>query len=618
MLYAIVSDIHGNYNAWAAVLEDIRRIGAERIVCLGDVVGYGPEPGRCVQSIRDVSHACILGNHDAVVTKRLDSRAFNEHARKLIEWTELQLNPEEIDYLNQLEYEFAEDCFRCVHGDCDAPQEFNYIVDCEDAQLTWDNTVEHIVFCGHSHLPAIFISSMVNNETCSLPAQDFSLEAQNRYIVNVGSVGSPRDDDLRASYVLFDSETKSVFFRRIGYNFEEFRERVRFVGLNENDVPLLCYVLEDEQAEEVALEEEITKAEIVVSNEASDLAKTVMLHQIDLSSVLNKSTKPKSLGKLSPEVFAAAKKQIVIKKYVPPTRPIAQNASKPTIASSNTTVLSHKPGVRTNKAAANLSLSNKPNSAPKHAATKAGANSRYLRQINAAEKAPAKKFIFGAIAGLILLILVTVIFASTSSDRGSNIVRYPDSDITIVRVEDKEATANLLSDIWMSSGNPDSIAPYRITTANYVNIYFDNIDGMYGSELIFHNVEKYTAPMRFESPYVEIDPKGKYLILAKVYFDESNSAGDITMQLVHADADNLQKALPSENIIKFHKTEIAKSLYKKGDIPKCFEYRPSKAGWWLAKRTVEGRELKRYMRVMVRGHFTGRISIGGISIQRVD
>ena len=243
MLYAIVSDIHGNYNAWAAVLEDIRDIGVDRIICLGDIVGYGPEPGRCVQSIRDVAHACILGNHDAVITKKLDSRAFNDHARKLIEWTELQLNSEEIDFLHQLDYEYSEDCFRCVHGDCDAPKEFNYIVDCEDAELTWNKTKEHIIFCGHSHLPAIFATTSNGDEMCSVPAQDFTLDNTNRYIVNVGSVGSPRDDDLRASYVVFDSATKSVFFRRVGYDFNDFRERVRFVGLNECDVPLLCYVL---------------------------------------------------------------------------------------------------------------------------------------------------------------------------------------------------------------------------------------------------------------------------------------------------------------------------------------------------------------------------------------
>jgi hypothetical protein len=170
----------------------------------------------------------------------------------------------------------------------------------------------------------------------------------------------------------------------------------------------------------------------------------------------------------------------------------------------------------------------------------------------------------------------------------------------------------------MSSGNPDSLAPYRLTTSDSVNIYFDNIDGMYGSELIFHNTSNDVAPIRFESPYVEIDPKGKYLILAKVYFDEANSAGDVLLQVVHANKDNLHNVLPNEEIIDFHKREISKSLYKKGGIPKCFEYRPSKAGWWLAKRTVEGRELKEYMRVVISGRFTGRISIGGISIQRID
>ena len=612
MLYAIVSDIHGNYTAWAAVLEDIRSIGVERIVCLGDVVGYGPEPGRCVQSIRDVAYACILGNHDAVVTKKLDSRAFNEHARKLIEWTELQLNPEEIEYLSTLNYEFSEENFRCVHGDCDAPHEFNYIVDCDDARLTWNKITEHIVFCGHSHLPAVFVTTRDGSEMCSLPAQDFSLEEQNRYIVNVGSVGSPRDDDLRASYVLFDSETKSIFFRRICYDFNEFRERVRFVGLNESDVPLLCYVLEEEPAEDVALEHEITKSEIVVSNESSDLAKTVCLHQIDLSDILKaESPLPKqdtSKGKLS------FKKPIIIKKQSGAAN--QQTSSAATPAKNNMTVLSHKPGVRKSKINANLVATRDANGSRSRAPQ--AQESKYLRKVNAAEQAPAKKLIFSVVIGIILLMVVGMVYSSTHGNRKGKIARYHHSTPEIYHADAFAEKQNLLPEIWMSSGNLESLYPYQYTTSDRVKVSFDNIDGMYGSELIFHNVENAYSQLCFETPYVKIDPKGKYLILAKVYYDESNYAGNIYMQLVNANESELAKALPSEKMVEFHKKEISKTLYKNQDIPKCFKYRPSKAGWWLAKRTVEGRELKEYIRIIIRGEFKGRVSIGGISIQRVD
>lgn len=615
MLYAIVSDIHGNYNAWAAVLEDARAIGVSRIVCLGDVVGYGPEPGRCVQSIRDVAHACILGNHDAVVTKKLDSFAFNDHARKLIEWTELQLNPEEIDYLAQLDYQFSEGCFRCVHGDCDAPEEFNYIVDCSDAKLTWKNSTEHIVFCGHSHLPAVFVTTKNYEEMCSLPPQDFTLEDSNRYIVNVGSVGSPRDDDLRASYVLFDSETKSVFFRRVCYDFNEFRERVRFVGLNESDVPLLCYVLEEEPAEHVALEEEISKSEIIVTNEASDLAKTVHLHEVDLSDILKNSAAAKFANKTNAMGAgpSTTKRQIVIKKQQ--SSPEGQNTQQPAQASNSgaTKVLPHKPGIRINKNAKS-ELGKQPAQQNKKPAP---TDSKYLRHVNAAERAPAKPFIWVAIIGLILLMFVGIFCTTTTTDRG-HIIKYPNANLEVLHTQDKLILENLLPEIWMSSGNPNTISPYRLTAADYVNIYYDNIDGMYGSELILQNVEKQHQPICFETPYVEIDPKGKYLVLAKVYFEQDNFDGRISMQLVHANSYELYSALPSEEVINFHKKEISKKLYKTKDIPKCFKYRPSTAGWWLAQRTVEGRELKENMRVIIRGNFKGRISIGGISIQRID
>lgn len=616
MLYAIVSDIHGNYNAWAAVLEDARAIGVGRIVCLGDVVGYGPEPGRCVQSIRDVAHACVLGNHDAVITKKLDSIAFNDHARKLIEWTELQLNPEEIDYLNQLDYDFSEDCFRCVHGDCDAPHEFNYIVDCDDAKLTWERTSEQIIFCGHSHIPAVFVATNNYEEMCALPPQDFSLEDSNRYIVNVGSVGSPRDDDLRASYVLFDSETKSVFFRRVCYNFDEFRARVKFVGLNENDVPLLCYVLEEEPADHITLEEEISKAEIVVTNEASDLAKTVHLHEIDLSDILKNANAP-TLGNIkgnASSVKNSKKLKIFIKKENNQTAKETKNFKEASKAEAPT-LLHHKPGARTNKAV----LTEKNNSHSNNSKNKSGPTleSKYLRHVNAAERAPAKLYIFIAVLVLIIIVFASVFYTSAFPNQG-HVVRYPNENLTIVKTHDKSELENLLPEIWMSSENHNTIAPYRLTTSDKVIVSFDNIDGIYGAELILQNVENQFHQICFESPYIEIDPKGKYLILAKVFFEHDNIDGDLTMQLVHSDDSNLYSALPSEKITKFYKKEISKKLYKTKDIPKCFKYRPSSAGWWLAQRTVEGKELNKYMRVIVRGNFKGRISIGGISIQRID
>lgn len=607
MLYAIVSDIHGNYNAWTAVLEDIQAIGVGRIVCLGDVVGYGPEPGRCVQSIRDVAHACVIGNHDAVVTKKLDSFAFNDHARKLIEWTELQLNPEEIDYLGQLDYEFSEDCFRCVHGDCDAPEEFNYIVDCSDAKLTWLKANEHIVFCGHSHLPAIFVTTKNYEEMCSLPAQDFTLEDNNRYIVNVGSVGSPRDDDLRASYVLFDSDTKSVFFRRVGYNFDDFRERVHFVGLNEEDVPLLCYVLESEPAEHITLEQEITKSEIVITNEASDLAKTVQLHQIDLSEILKTSSVTKFTNNNSRIGFGVSKKPIIIKKGN-----IVGQQNEDSSTYQAKTVLKHKPGVRANKLNSVSNINNGENQSS--SSTKSVAPQKNKKKVN---YFPVRKCIF--ILGLSLIMFLFIyLFAVNEDENNQNTILYTNNELEVYFDPDASPTENLLPTIWMSSSNYESLSPYRLTTENNVNVYFDNIDNMYGRELIFQNIGQSLVDICFESPYVPIDPKGKYLILSKVYFEEGNFDGDISMFIVNADDSDLQTATPSGKKIKFFKREISKKLLRTGDIPLCFRNRSSKDGWWLAQRTIEGKKLKQYMRVVIRGNFKGRISIGGISIQRID
>ncbi|MFC1452352.1 metallophosphoesterase family protein [Verrucomicrobiota bacterium] len=231
MRYAVVSDIHANLQAWNAVLLDIRSMGIDRIVCLGDVVGYGPNPAQVLRSVhRNVDHL-VLGNHDAVVCGKMDEALFNERAREIIVWTRQQLNREAVGFLRTLPLSLMADWFRCAHGEFSEPEAFNYVIDPQDAVPSWERVEEQLLFIGHSHQPAIFLLGQSRTPRVVEP-QDFALEAEKRYLVNVGSVGQPRDGDPRSSYCIFDEVEASVCWRRIPFDLDEYRAALDKAGVS--------------------------------------------------------------------------------------------------------------------------------------------------------------------------------------------------------------------------------------------------------------------------------------------------------------------------------------------------------------------------------------------------
>ncbi len=238
MRYAIVSDIHGNLSAWNTVLTDIALRQVDRIICLGDVVGYGPEPAEVLKSVYERVHLMVLGNHDAVVAERMSADTFNDRARRMIVWTQEQLGTKAKDFFDALPLVLKGDNFRCVHGDFSDPAVFNYIETPEEATASFDAVSEQLLFCGHSHQPGIFVIG-TKGIPHALDPQDFTLELGKRYIVNVGSVGYPRGGDPRASYVIFDEEAGSVRFFKISYDFEAFCAAAARKHLGSDEIPLL-------------------------------------------------------------------------------------------------------------------------------------------------------------------------------------------------------------------------------------------------------------------------------------------------------------------------------------------------------------------------------------------
>lgn len=231
MRYAIVSDIHANMQAWNAVLLDIRSSKVDRIICLGDIIGYGPHPAEVLQSVyANVDHL-VLGNHDAVICGKLDASLFNESAREIILWTKDHLAGDALKFLQSLPLSLHGGFFRCAHGDFAEPAAFNYVIDPEDALPSWQAVDEHLLFVGHTHQPAIFLLGQSGTPRVVDP-QDFALEPEKRFLVNVGSVGQPRDGEARACYCIFDTNDNSVRWRRIPFDLDAFREDLDKAGVS--------------------------------------------------------------------------------------------------------------------------------------------------------------------------------------------------------------------------------------------------------------------------------------------------------------------------------------------------------------------------------------------------
>lgn len=220
MIYAVLSDIHANATALRKVMEDAWAQGATQIVCLGDVVGYGPEPARSVAMLRIEKAMVIAGNHDDAVSGRLDPTEFTDFAADAVSRHREALRDDEKEWLGALPYlANIEGDAVCVHGDVTAPREFRYIDTTQDAAANFAVCANPIVFVGHTHTPCLFVTGK-SGKTYKTAPQDFTMEPGKRYIVNVGTVGYPREENgtCLSSYVIYDSERREIRFRFLPFS----------------------------------------------------------------------------------------------------------------------------------------------------------------------------------------------------------------------------------------------------------------------------------------------------------------------------------------------------------------------------------------------------------------
>ena len=230
MQYAIISDIHGNLEALTVVLDYIDKQKIPHTICLGDVVGYGASPDECATLIRTRGIPTIMGNHDAVACGNDEPWGFNELALSAVTWTSDRLSPKNIEWLKDLPASLAYESFLAVHATPDE-DEWDYI-------FPWEETLPYIAmlreknyracFFGHTHCPGIFADD-------GMYALDddgkFVLDPAKVYMINPGSVGQPRDENPRASFAIFDTESEEYQLVRLEYDVETAARRIRDAGL---------------------------------------------------------------------------------------------------------------------------------------------------------------------------------------------------------------------------------------------------------------------------------------------------------------------------------------------------------------------------------------------------
>ena len=219
MRYVIIADIHSNLEAFLAVLVDIERRGdVEEVWCLGDIVGYGPDPHRCIELLRQTNHICVAGNHDWAATGKIDTFEFNPDAAAACQWTAKQLTSQDVGYLKGLPLVIEKDDFTLVHG---SPREpiWEYILSIGNATENFAYFKTKYCLVGHSHVPSVFRHSGTDSCTFNRFSNSIKLVLGNdRLIINPGAVGQPRDGDPQASYAIYDSETRLVELCRVSYD----------------------------------------------------------------------------------------------------------------------------------------------------------------------------------------------------------------------------------------------------------------------------------------------------------------------------------------------------------------------------------------------------------------
>jgi len=232
MRYGILSDIHSNLEALNAVMGAFLNEAIDQYLCVGDIVGYAANPRECIEKVQSLNCPVVAGNHDWACVSLFSLEHFNPIASEAVLWTRSKLSENNQAYLESLKLTFKNKDLALVHGTLDNPQDFSYMTDGFVAEETFRLMDAPICFIGHTHVPGIFTKDG-DEQIHYREDSSCDLALGHKYIVNVGSVGQPRDGNTQAAYCIYDTVAKKVEIKRAPYEIELTRKKINSAGLPE-------------------------------------------------------------------------------------------------------------------------------------------------------------------------------------------------------------------------------------------------------------------------------------------------------------------------------------------------------------------------------------------------
>lgn len=230
MRYIIFSDLHSNLEALNQFQNEIDSIPHDKLVCLGDIVGYGADPNPCVEWVRDHVDFTVAGNHDWAAVKKTDISSFNAYAYASCLWTRETLTAENKSFLESLPLDREEEEVYWVHASPYEPKDWHYVTSKVGAKRYFRNFDASICFVGHSHRP-VRLEQTADGEVNDNISDAWDIDPKNRYIFNGGSLGQPRDGNPKPSFMLYDSKEKTVRVHRFEYDLNTTQKKIRDSGL---------------------------------------------------------------------------------------------------------------------------------------------------------------------------------------------------------------------------------------------------------------------------------------------------------------------------------------------------------------------------------------------------
>lgn len=232
MRYGIFGDIHGNIEAFKKVIEVYKKENIDKYFCVGDIVGYGANPSECIKEIKRLKAKIVSGNHDWAAAGIFPLDYFNPAAKTAIEWTQEKLTLDEKRFLGNLRLIHDEKDFSVVHGNLYQPELFPYVLDIESARKCFSNMKKELCFIGHSHTARFF---SMKDDAIDYNCEDLiMIKPEVKYIVDVGSIGQPRDGNPNAAFCIFDIDKSIIEIRRVKYDIEAAKNKILEVGLPES------------------------------------------------------------------------------------------------------------------------------------------------------------------------------------------------------------------------------------------------------------------------------------------------------------------------------------------------------------------------------------------------